>query len=170
MYEIIGALESTALLQAFDRIKDADVKKMERLNAEMKEAIEGGEFDLYYEKNLVFHDTFLCLGGNDNLVKIVHTLKKRLYDFPRRQGWVKEWETGLDRRARRTCPPHPRARPERGLGSYPGRPLVLQSPGKVHREILSQGRPSHRWLTPPGGRSNPVRLPFGNVSLIFIVR
>ncbi len=27
-----------------------------------------------------------------NLVKIVNTLKKRLYDFPRQKGFVKEWE------------------------------------------------------------------------------
>jgi len=91
-YEIIGALESTALLQAFDRIKADDIKKMDRLNAEMKEAIEGDDFDLYYEKNLAFHNSFLSLSGNDNLLKIVNTLKKRLYDFPRQQGWVKEWE------------------------------------------------------------------------------
>ena len=91
-YEIIGALESTALLQAFDRIKADDIKKMDRLNAEMKEAIEGDDFDLYYEKNLAFHNAFLGLSGNENLLKIVNTLKKRLYDFPRQQGWVKEWE------------------------------------------------------------------------------
>ena len=91
-YEIIGALESTALLQAFDLIKEADLKYMEKLNAEMKAAIEGDNFDLYYEKNLAFHSVFLGLSGNENLVKIVNNLKKRLYDFPRQQGFVKEWE------------------------------------------------------------------------------
>jgi DNA-binding GntR family transcriptional regulator len=91
-YEIIGALESTALLQAFDRIKETEVKEMERLNAEMKEAIEGDNFDLYYERNLELHNVFLGLSGNENLLRIVNTLKKRLYDFPRQRGFVKEWE------------------------------------------------------------------------------
>jgi len=91
-YEIIGALESAALLQAFDLIKETDLKYLEKLNAEMKEAIEGDNFDLYYEKNLAFHNVFLGLSGNENLVKIVNNLKKRLYDFPRQQGFVKEWE------------------------------------------------------------------------------
>ena len=62
-----------------------------KLNAEMKAAIDRDDFDLYYEKNLFFHDVFLRLSGNETLVRIV-TLKKRLYDFPRRQGFVKEWE------------------------------------------------------------------------------
>ena len=92
MYEIIGALESEALLSAFDRLQDSDIRHLEKLNREMKEAIDKDDFDLYYEKNLRFHDVFLGRSGNDSLVKIVNTLKKRLYDFPRQQGFVKEWE------------------------------------------------------------------------------
>jgi DNA-binding GntR family transcriptional regulator len=91
-YEIIGALESTALLLAFDRLEDKDMAYLERMNAEMNEAIDRDDFDLYYEKNLNFHNVFLNLCGNRNLVKIAVTLKKRLYDFPRQPGFVKEWE------------------------------------------------------------------------------
>jgi DNA-binding GntR family transcriptional regulator len=91
-YEILGALESAALLQAFDRIRPADVDSMQALNDAMKAAIDDNDFDLYYEKNLAFHNTFLGLCGNKNLLKIVNTLKKRLYDFPRSKGFVKEWE------------------------------------------------------------------------------
>jgi DNA-binding GntR family transcriptional regulator len=92
IYEIIGALESEALLSAFDRLQDSDIRHLESLNREMKEAIDKDDFDLYYEKNLLFHDVFLGRSGNDGLAKIVQTLKKRLYDFPRQQGFVKEWE------------------------------------------------------------------------------
>lgn len=92
MYEIIGALESAALLAAFDLLQDSDIRHLEALNREMKEAIDKDDFDLYYERNLRFHDVFLGRGGNESLVKIVNTLKKRLYDFPRQQGFVKEWE------------------------------------------------------------------------------
>jgi len=91
-YEIIGALESTALLLAFDRLKEEDVRQLEVLNREMKEAIDNDNFDLYYEKNLIYHNTFLNGCGNENLIKIVNNLKKRLYDFPRQKGFVKEWE------------------------------------------------------------------------------
>ncbi|MGA2532412.1 MAG: GntR family transcriptional regulator [Candidatus Aminicenantales bacterium] len=91
-YDIIGALESAALLKAFDRLRPSDIDAMQALNDAMKRAIEDNDFDRYYEKNLEFHDTFLNPCGNANLVKIVNTLKKRLYDFPRSKGFVKEWE------------------------------------------------------------------------------
>jgi len=91
-YEIIGSLESMAMLKAFERLKAADIEAMQKLNAGMKDAIAANDFDLYYEQNLAFHNTFLNLCGNDSLVKLVNNLKKRLYDFPRPQGFVKEWE------------------------------------------------------------------------------
>ena len=91
-YEIIGALESIAIIKAFDRMSQKDIDYMEQMNREMKQAIEANDFDLYYEKNLNFHSVYLDLCGNEKLIRIVNTLKKRLYDFPRRQGFVKEWE------------------------------------------------------------------------------
>jgi DNA-binding GntR family transcriptional regulator len=91
-YEIIGALESMALLKASERMTPADFDRMQALNEGMKTAIEAGDFDAYYEKNLAFHNTFVGLCGNVSLAKMVNNLKKRLYDFPRPQGFVKEWE------------------------------------------------------------------------------
>ncbi len=91
-YEIIGSLESMALLKAFDALKPSDIDAMQRLNDGMKGAIAANDFDTYYEKNLAFHSGFLNLCGNDSLVKLVNNLKKRLYDFPRPKGFVKEWE------------------------------------------------------------------------------
>jgi DNA-binding GntR family transcriptional regulator len=91
-YDIIGALESIALLKAFDRLRPPDIDAMQALNDAMAKAIDDNDFDLYYEKNLAFHDTFLNCCSNENLIRIVNTLKKRLYDFPRSKGFVKEWE------------------------------------------------------------------------------
>jgi len=91
-YEIIGSLESMALLKAFDRLKKSEIDDMQRLNDGMKKAIEANDFDRYYEKNLAFHNAFLNLCGNASLVKLVNNLKKRLYDFPRPKEFIKEWE------------------------------------------------------------------------------
>jgi DNA-binding GntR family transcriptional regulator len=91
-YEIIGALESTALLLAFEKIGRDEISSMERQIEEMDHALGAGDFDSYYARNLEFHDVYLSRCGNENLVRIVQTLKKRLYDFPRRKGYVKEWE------------------------------------------------------------------------------
>lgn len=91
-YQIIGALESTALLLAFGRISETHIEYMQKMNDGMKKAIENDNFDLYYEENLNLHNTFLNLCENEYLIKIVNTLKKRLYDFPRQKGYVREWE------------------------------------------------------------------------------
>jgi len=91
-YEIIGALESTALLAAFENIKDSHFKRMYALNSAMGQAIAQNNFNRYYQKNLKFHNIFLDLCENKDLVRIVNTLKKRLYDFPRQEGFVKQWE------------------------------------------------------------------------------
>jgi len=92
LYEVVGALEGAALLAAFPRLGPGEVAQMKRENAEMKRAVEAGDFDRYYERNLAFHDVFLDRCENPRLVRIVRTLKQRLYDWPRRRGFVKEWE------------------------------------------------------------------------------
>lgn len=91
-YEILGALESAALLSCFIRLKKTDIKKMRALNERMIEAISGNDFNSYYQNNLKFHNVFLDLCANTHLKKIANNLKRRLYDFPRQQGFVKEWE------------------------------------------------------------------------------
>ena len=92
LYEIIGALEGQALLAAFPRLGRTEAAIFRRLNREMKRAVEKGDFDRYYERNLEFHDVFLDRCDNERLVRLVRTLKQRLYDWPRRRGFVKAWE------------------------------------------------------------------------------
>ena len=92
LYEIVGALEGAALLAAFPRLGPAEAAALRRLNREMKRAVEASDFDLYYERNLAFHDVFLDRCDNERLVRLVRTLKQRLYDWPRRRGFVRAWE------------------------------------------------------------------------------
>jgi DNA-binding GntR family transcriptional regulator len=99
-YEIIGALEAKALAASFDRLDPAHLKSMESLADGMDKALAADNFDLYYERNLRFHDVYLKACGNPSLVKVVQTVKKRLYDFPRRVRYVKEWETASVREHR----------------------------------------------------------------------
>ncbi len=91
-YEVIGALESAALLLAFDKLGAREVDSLEARVSRMKTALDADDFDLYYAENVAFHDIYLNLCGNADLVRLVRTLKKRLYDFPRQKGYVKEWE------------------------------------------------------------------------------
>jgi len=91
-YQVIGALESSALANAVEKLTDSVIQKMEVLNREMQQAIERDNFSLFYKKNLKFHNFFIDLSKNDHLIRIVNNLKKRLYDFPPQKIWIKEWE------------------------------------------------------------------------------
>jgi DNA-binding GntR family transcriptional regulator len=91
-YDIIGALEAKALAASFSQLKPSDLKAMESLIEGMDKALTEDNFDLYYERNLRFHEGYLKPCRNETLLKVVNTIKKRLYDFPRQARFVKEWE------------------------------------------------------------------------------
>jgi DNA-binding GntR family transcriptional regulator len=91
-YQVIGALESSALSISFSRFNPSNVDRMKKLNEEMKNAIEKNNFNLFYKKNLTFHNVYIDLCGNQWLIQIINTLKKRLYDFVPQEKWIKEWE------------------------------------------------------------------------------
>lgn len=92
IYEILGGLESVALTSVADRITPDTVSRMEALNGEMSAALDAEDFGRFYDANLAFHDTYLDLSSNTELVRRIHILKQRLYDFPRLEGYVPEWE------------------------------------------------------------------------------
>ena len=91
-YQIIGALESTAIISASQIIKKSDIRRMQMLNEGMRKALQKNSFEAFHAKNLMFHDVYIGLSGNKVLKKTVDVLKKRLYDFPRQEKWIKEWE------------------------------------------------------------------------------
>jgi len=92
LYEIIGALEGAAAEQAARRFGPAEAARMEALIVAMDEALDRDDFDAYYAANLAFHDVYLSLSPNAELKRQARVLKERLYDFPRRSAFVKEWE------------------------------------------------------------------------------
>ena len=92
IYELLGGLESAALMSVSDRIDPKTLARMRELNEEMVRALDAVDFARYYEANLRFHDGYLSLSTNRGLVHQVHILKQRLYDFPRLEGFVPEWE------------------------------------------------------------------------------
>ena len=91
-YEIIGSLEATAMAASFAQLKRSDIELMDSLADGMDKALSADNFNLYYERNLRFHEVYLKPSANPTLIKIVTILKKRLYDFPRQTRFIKEWE------------------------------------------------------------------------------
>ena len=92
IYQIIGALESSCIISVKDKISEKEIKILESLNQKMKRAVEKGDFDTYYKYNLDFHNLFLNLCENEDLKEIVDIKKRRLYDFQRKRGILKDWE------------------------------------------------------------------------------
>lgn len=91
-YEILAALEGTALRNGAARLTTEAVEHMDQLNRGMQSALAEDDFDTFYQLNLEFHECWLELSSNEELKRTVRILKQRLYDFPRRSGFVKEWE------------------------------------------------------------------------------
>ncbi|MFW6136557.1 MAG: GntR family transcriptional regulator [Candidatus Aminicenantaceae bacterium] len=91
-YQILGALENISIIKAAPKMNKKVIEKMKRMNEVMINAIAKDNFDSYYEKNVRFHDIYMDLAGNATLKHLAHVLKRRLYDFPRRKGYIKEWE------------------------------------------------------------------------------
>ena len=81
LFEIIGALESQVVLTVFDRIRDNEVKRMERYNRVMKQAIKEEINRNFHETNILFHKVFLDLSANRELTTYVSNLKLRLFGF-----------------------------------------------------------------------------------------
>ena len=91
-YEIIGALEAATLKDHGAALGPEDVQRMREMNRAMAVAVAADDFDRYYDLNLAFHEVYLGLSDNKALLALVRSLKQRLYDWPRRAGFVKAWE------------------------------------------------------------------------------
>ena len=90
-YEIIGALETAAILAAIDTLQPIHIEKLKLLNRSLRSALKTNDWQQYYQDNLLFHEVFLERSHNTALKRIIAPMKQRLYDFPRR-GYIKEWE------------------------------------------------------------------------------
>lgn len=92
IYQIIGALEASVVLAESRRITSEIIAKMRLHNEAARRALDDDDFNRFYDANLKLHDSYLLLTSNTQLIRIVHTLKNRLYDFPRKKRFVKDWE------------------------------------------------------------------------------
>lgn len=91
-YQIIGALEASALLEIAPALPPQEIEDMARLNGLMAAALGKDDFGDYYGYNIRFHDAYLNHSANGWLQNTVHRCKARLYDFPRRSMYLKTWE------------------------------------------------------------------------------
>jgi len=91
-YQILGALEAAAIIEAAVTYSADDARTMTSLNDRMYASLAKGDFDDYYSANIAFHEVYIGKSSNSDLKRTVRILKERLYDFPRREGYLSEWE------------------------------------------------------------------------------
>jgi DNA-binding GntR family transcriptional regulator len=91
LFETIGACECVLIDTVFHRFDASHHALLERLNFEMKSAIQRGDYIAYRKPHWDFHELFVELGGNEVARRIVTPIKLRLWDFPRRR-YHQQWE------------------------------------------------------------------------------
>jgi DNA-binding GntR family transcriptional regulator len=92
IYEILGALESAVIIHVALRFKKSDADEMDKHNKVMRKALDNNNFSAYYDANLRFHNVYLDMSDNKDMLHYIKIHKERLYDFPRNKTYVKEWE------------------------------------------------------------------------------
>ena len=84
IYEMIGGLESRALLSVFPRIGPAEIQRMKDTNRAMHAHLTSRSITKYWQLNTDFHHVYLDLSTNTPLVKHLNTLRRRLLEFSKR--------------------------------------------------------------------------------------
>ena len=92
IYEILGGLESEVIVCVALKFRDTDADVMEQCNVRMRKALDQNNFAAFYDENLKFHNTYLDMSDNSEILHYIKIHKERLYDFPRNKVFVKEWE------------------------------------------------------------------------------
>jgi DNA-binding GntR family transcriptional regulator len=84
IYQLVGALESAALLAVAPGMTAEDFAHLRDLDLKAKQAIDRDDPEAFYENNYGFHDFFLDRLGNGRITALVHSKKQQLYDWNRK--------------------------------------------------------------------------------------
>ena len=81
LYEMLGALDSRALLSVCSRMGPAETGKMKKLNDEMRANLSGSNFSRYWDLNTGFHNVYLSLSSNIPILRQINIIRQRLFEF-----------------------------------------------------------------------------------------
>lgn len=84
IYQILGALEGSALAAAAPALGPGDLRRLRELDGACRAAIAAGDPEGLHAANFAFHDLFLERCGNARILRTVHTLRQQLYDWNRK--------------------------------------------------------------------------------------
>lgn len=90
IYEVLGALDSRALLAVFDRITPDHIESMKRINEEMYKTVTTTQVSAYFDLNTAFHNIYLDLSTNELLLNQLNILRQRLFEFGTKGEWIEK--------------------------------------------------------------------------------
>lgn len=90
IYEILGALDSRALLSVFDRITPAHIEQMKQINEQMVQCVSDKDLNRYFDLNTEFHNVYLNLSTNEMLLSQVNIIRQRLFEFGEKGEWIEK--------------------------------------------------------------------------------
>ncbi len=91
IYEILGALDSRALLSVFDQITPAHIERMKQINEEMYQTCSSNkDINKYFDLNNAFHNVYLEMSQNKMLINQLSILRERLFDFGATGDWLEK--------------------------------------------------------------------------------
>lgn len=76
LYMIIGRLDGLAAALALDYLTPKEINMMKILITSMDQAIDNKETDIYYKLQLEFHNVYINLCRNENLMRLLNQLRK----------------------------------------------------------------------------------------------
>ena len=85
MFEVMSELEGMCARLAARRISDQQLAALKAANEGCEEAIRANDSDLYYHKNVEFHECIYTACGNSFLANETRSLRRRLQSFRRLQ-------------------------------------------------------------------------------------
>jgi DNA-binding GntR family transcriptional regulator len=91
LYEILGALDSRALLSVFDQITPHHIELMKQINEEMYQTCSSNkDINKYFDLNNAFHNVYLEMSENKLLLNQLSILRQRLFDFGAEGDWLEK--------------------------------------------------------------------------------
>jgi DNA-binding GntR family transcriptional regulator len=90
LYEMLGALDSRVLLSVANRIRPEHIERMKAINEAMIREDTSRDFGEYFNRNTEFHQVYLQLSDNHEILNQLTIIRQRLFEFGR-----KDWGTIL---------------------------------------------------------------------------
>lgn len=76
LYRIIGRLDGLAAVLSMNFITDREITEMKVLIKSMEEAIESKTPDIYYKLQIEFHNVYINMCNNEELIRLLNQLRK----------------------------------------------------------------------------------------------